>query len=192
MMKKKYVLALFSGMIITVACESPVINTNEKNSASINIGNEVYKLSDEEFIKKAYSGNTDEIQLSELAKKKSTNKQITDFADMLIKDHQKANSELKAIAMEMKVKTPEGPSIEGKIKEEELEMKKTDGFDSSYINYTIKEHEKDIDTYKQASAEVANASLKKYAKNTMEVINKHLEKAKQISSALESSTSSNK
>jgi putative membrane protein len=179
-------------MIITVACESPVINTNEKNSASINIGNEVYKLSDEEFIKKAYSENTDEIQLSELAKKKSTNKQITDFADMLIKDHQKANSELKAIAMEMKVKTPEGPSIEGKIKEEELEMKKTDGFDSSYINYTIKEHEKDIDTYKQASAEVANASLKKYAKNTMEVINKHLEKAKQISSALESSTSSNK
>ena len=191
-MKRNYIPVLLLGMIITVSCESPVANNPENIPAAVNVSNEQQKLGNEEFIKKAYSRNGDEIQLAELAKKKSSDNRIKDFADMLIRDHQKANEDLKKIAMNMNVKTSEGLSVEGKIRKEELDMKKADQFNRAYINSIIKEHEKDETLYQQATTELTNASLKEYASGTMKTIKKHLERAREISTSLENSASRNK
>ncbi len=69
-------------------------NTTTTRSASG--GKEAAKRNPDEamFVKKAAESNLAEIQLSELAMKKSSNQQVKDYAQMMIKHHTMAQSEL--------------------------------------------------------------------------------------------------
>ena len=55
-------------------------------------------LSANSFIKEAAEGNNSEIAMAEIAQRKAQNSQVKQYAEMLLRDHKKANDELKPIA----------------------------------------------------------------------------------------------
>src|SRR2546430_2380074 len=53
---------------------------------------------DYRFVKEAARGGTSEVELGELAKQKGASESVKSFADRMVRDHKKANDELKSIA----------------------------------------------------------------------------------------------
>src|SRR4051812_35150399 len=62
--------------------------------------------SDRNFIVEAGKGGMAEVELGNLAKDKAQNQEVKDFAARMVRDHSKANDELKTIASSKGVQLP--------------------------------------------------------------------------------------
>src|SRR4051812_41795972 len=62
---------------------------------------------DYKFAREAMEGGLLEIRLSELAKQKATSPTVQQFADQMVQDHTKANTELKQLAMQKGATIPD-------------------------------------------------------------------------------------
>jgi len=189
-MKIKFISALMLGAIMGMSFkEEAPLTTSVALVSSIS---DVNAMSPEQFVHKAYGGNMAEVQMAELAKKKASNKEVKEFAEMMIKDHSKANSELKSIASQKNFKLPESSPMEMKAKMKELEGKTGSAFDTHYMNMMVKEHQKDVEMYQKAAKEINDNVLKNYITNTLTIIQGHLDKAEKISKSLEKTEASGK
>jgi putative membrane protein len=55
---------------------------------------------DSDFLKKAAKGGMAEVELGKLALQKASSPDVKEFADLMIRDHTKANRELTALALQ--------------------------------------------------------------------------------------------
>jgi putative membrane protein len=188
-MKIKFISALMLGTVMAMAFKEEAPSNFGASLSSIS---SVNVMSPEQFVHKAYGGNMAEIQMAELAKKKASNKDVKDFAEMMIKDHMKANSELKSIASQKSFKLPDSAPMEMKAKMKELEGKTGSSFDTHYMNMMVKEHQKDLEWYQKSAKEINDNEVKNYISNTTMIIQGHLEKAEKISKSLEKTEASGK
>src|ERR1700750_3248278 len=62
---------------------------------------------DEAFIRKVANGGMTEVELGKLAAEKGANQEVKDFGNQMVKDHSKANDELKEVAGKMNVTVPQ-------------------------------------------------------------------------------------
>jgi putative membrane protein len=65
------------------------------------------------FIMNAANGGMTEVELGKLAAEKGASQEVKDFGNQMVKDHSKANDDLKAVAGKMNITVPEKstPSI---------------------------------------------------------------------------------
>src|SRR5687767_1919815 len=67
-------------------------------TASTTTGRDKLSWGDRRFVTKAADGGRDEVQLAELAAQRATNPEVKSFAQKLVTDHTKVNSELMSLA----------------------------------------------------------------------------------------------
>ena len=127
---------------------------------------------DKAFIKDAAQGGMMEVAMGRVAEQNATDSEVKNFGARMVKDHGKANDELKVLAKEENVELPAAKEP-GKWKS-----------DKDYMGQMVKDHEKDLAAFEKQAKEGSNPDVKGFAGKTSEVVRKHLEMAKKIDSKL--------
>lgn len=135
------------------------------------------------FMEQAAIGGLMEVEAGKLAEKQSTNAAIKDFAAMMVKDHSKANDELKGIATAKKFTLPS--SLPAADKNHLDDMKKLSGadFDKHYVGMMVTDHAK-AEALFTAGMKNPDKEISGFASKTLPIIQGHYKKAL----ALQSST----
>ncbi|MGO4708780.1 DUF4142 domain-containing protein [Chryseobacterium sp. 2TAF14] len=136
---------------------------------------------DKKFADAAAKGGMMEVMAGELAAKSATNSTVKTLGQMMVKDHTKANDELKQWAAQNNYNLPSGLDADQQKKFDELKTKKGAEFDRMYTAQMVSDHQKTIADFKKQAAEGSETSLKAFATKTLPTLEHHLmesEKAK--------------
>ena len=127
---------------------------------------------DKAFIKDAAKGGMMEVAMGRVAENNATDSEVKKFGARMVRDHGKANEELKSIAKEENVELPA---------EEEPGKWKSD---KDYMDTMVKDHEKDLAAFEKEAKNGTDADVKRFASKTAKVVREHLEMAKEIDAKL--------
>ena len=127
---------------------------------------------DKAFIKDAAKGGMMEVAMGRVAEKNATNSEVKNFGARMVKDHSKANEDLKVIAKEENVESPAEKEA-GKWKS-----------DKDYMDAMVKDHEKDLAAFEKEAKDGSDPDVKSFASKTAKTVRKHLEMAKEIDAKL--------
>lgn len=151
-------------------------STSTSSSAAVSLNDQ-----DKKFADAAAKGGMMEVMAGELAVQNATNATVKTLAEMMVKDHTKANDELKQWAAANSYTLPSAIDADQKKKYDGLKAKKGADFDKMYADMMVNDHKKTIADFKKESAEGSETSLKAFASKTIPALEHHLmesEKAK--------------
>jgi putative membrane protein len=137
-------------------------------------------LDDATFVKKAGIGGLHEVELSKVAAARAKNDDVKKFGERMVKDHSKANDELKAAATAAGLEVPTKLDDKHQKHLDMFKDYKGDNFDAEYVKHMIKDHEEDVALFTRASKELKNSELKAFATKTLPVVKEHLEMVKKL------------
>jgi putative membrane protein len=132
------------------------------------------------FAVKAANGGMAEVALGKLAEEKATNKKIKDFGAMMVKDHTKANDELKTLAVDKNITLPASVSDDMQKNIDDLSKESGEKFDKDYINMMVSDHKDDIDEFESEVKNAKDSAFKNFAVKTLPTLYKHLGSAEAI------------
>jgi len=159
------------------------MSDSSKDSMPADVTNQS-KVDTEEaaFMKKAAIGGMMEVDLGKIAQK-STNPKVKAFADQMVTDHTKANTELTALAAKTGVVLPVAYPAEEKAHMDMMKKMTGAAFDKHYIGMMVTDHDKTVALFKSAETS-QDKGVSDFVKKTLPVITGHFEKAKAIQAEL--------
>jgi putative membrane protein len=134
------------------------------------------------FVKKAALGGMTEVELAKLAQSKSQDSKIKSFADRMVKDHGKANTELAGLAKAQGIAAPMSLDAEHQGMVKEMSGKSGKEFDASYSKHMVMDHDKTIALFNGATKN-SNAELAAFAKKTLPTLHEHKQMADALAGA---------
>lgn len=142
------------------------------------------KMTDEAFIEKAAQGGMLEVELGKLAEQKGASTEVKDFGAGMVKDHSTADAELKVIAEKKGITVP--TTLDAKHQASLTRFQHLSGkdFDTAYVNTMVKDHEKNVSTFRQASTSAKDPEVRSFADEKLKVIEGHLTHIKNIQSSM--------
>jgi putative membrane protein len=151
-------------------------------------GRDVNADADREFVEGMIADGTAEVQLGRLVQEKSKNKEVREFAAMMVEDHTKAGAELREIAETAAIQTTPADADKSDEHNQLTErLSKLSGaeFDRAYIEAMVDDHQKAVDAAEDKSEGATNDHVKQWAAKALPTLRKHLEQAKQLQEKLE-------
>lgn len=150
------------------------------------------KLTDPEIASIAVTANQIDVNYGKIALRKSHNKDIRNFANTMIRDHEGVIKQAVALATKLHV-TPKTNATTKSLLEGAAKTTKTlnseknqKAFDKAYINNEVSYHEAVISTVKNTLIpQTQNAELKNLFVTISPVLDEHLAMAKKIQAELE-------
>jgi putative membrane protein len=165
----------------TVIALSPAFAAENENAEKEKL--DKVSAPDSAFITKAAEGGMAEVELGKLAEKNGEREDVKNFGSQMVRDHGKANENLKSIAAKMNVPVPDKMSAKHQGAIDNLSKTTGAAFDTGYIARMVVEHEKTLLLFEGAQSQVSNEDLKKFIAETLPVVRSHLEMAKKMLSA---------
>ncbi len=132
------------------------------------------------FAVKAANGGMSEVQMGKIAQERGTSKEVKDFGAMMVRDHTKANDELKALAANKNITLPAAVSDDMQKHMDDLNKTNPKDFDKDYINMMVSDHKDDINDFESEAKNSKDSSFKNFAVKTLPTLYKHLGAAKAI------------
>lgn len=136
------------------------------------------------------AANTVDINAAKLAKAKSHNKDVKEFAQRMVTDHTGVNKQATALVKKLNV-TPEESDTSKALKDggtanvAKLKGLKGAEFDKAYVNNEVSYHQTVLDAIdKTLIPNAKNAELKDLLEKVRPAIDAHLQHAKQIQTAM--------
>jgi putative membrane protein len=144
------------------------------------------KLTDPEIASVAVVANQVDINAGKLAKSKSKDKEVLNFANTMINDHQSVIAQATALVKKLKV-TPKDNAVSKKLMADAnktkrmLNAKSGKAFDKAYIDNEVAYHKAVISTVEGVLIPQAqNAELKQLLQNVLPTLRTHLEHAEMV------------
>lgn len=137
--------------------------------------------SDRNFFEKAAKSGIKEVSVSQATLDRLMNPQAKAFAQMMVSDHSKANSELMELAAKKGVVLPpkdEAPKLMEKW------SKKTKDLDEDYIDEMVDDHQEAVKLFEDATKS-EDAEISAFARKTLPTLQHHLTMAKDLKKALD-------
>jgi putative membrane protein len=195
-------IALFTLLVAAscsfVACQSPESRSGaDKDSASKpGLRKETAKPSDDtssseismhtkvdddeaSFMKEAGLGGMMEVESGKVAEVNSQNAQVKAFAKQMVRDHSKANEELKKLAEKMGILLPDAYPSDIRVHLEKMKEMKGATFDQHYMEMMVQDHDKTVALFKSALS-LKTKEISDFAKKTLPILEVHDQMAKQI------------
>ncbi|WP_029292890.1 DUF4142 domain-containing protein [Chryseobacterium hispalense] len=150
-------------------------------ASNSNTATNALSAQDKKFADAAATGGMMEVMLGQLASSNASNATVKSLGAMMVKDHGKANDELKKWASASGYTLPTSLNADQQKKYDDLKAKKGAEFDRMYADLMVSDHQKDIAEFKKQASEGSEASLKSFASTTLPTLEHHLmesEKAK--------------
>jgi putative membrane protein len=144
------------------------------------------KLTDPEIASVAVVANQNDIGFANIAKAKSTNKDLLEFAQTMITDHQSVIDQATALVKKLNV-TPKDNATSKKLladaekTKKMLSSKSGDAFNKAYIDNEVAYHKAVIAEVESVLIpDATNAELKSLLQNVLPVLKTHLEHAEMV------------
>ncbi|HEV7681521.1 MAG TPA: DUF4142 domain-containing protein [Pyrinomonadaceae bacterium] len=139
-------------------------------------------LSDDDrtFMMEAATGGMAEVEMGQMAAAKGQSAKVKSFGQRMVRDHSKANAELKQLAMHKGVTLPAELTPEQMIGKEKLSNLSGADFDREYMMMMVADHDKDVKAFADKSSNAADPDLKKFATKTLPTLKVHQRMAKTI------------
>jgi putative membrane protein len=135
---------------------------------------------DHAFLQQMAMGNLAEVELGEVATKKTTNAKVKAFAQRMVGDHGKAGAEVKSLAATKQVALPTGVGDENKATIDKLSKLSGTAFDRAYATSMVEKHQKTLDTLKRQSMSGNDEQVKAWAAKTAPTVEEHLKMARDL------------
>jgi putative membrane protein len=178
---QKWSIAAVAVLMIS-GCER---NTARDNDAAVGTsGTAALAAADRDFVVGMIAGGTAEVELGRLAEEKASNPAGREFAEVLVRDHQKANAELKSIATKYNIDVSNANLDDHKNDMERMRKLSGPEFDSEYIQMMVDKHEKTVTKLEERANDDDNPEIRQWASRTLPTVRQHLEKAKAIKDSL--------
>ncbi len=177
MKNKKIILTVGAAFLIALTGAVPSAVAKEK---SADAGK---SKTDAKFIKKAAIGGMTEVELGKIAAKNGQKDDVKSFGERMVKDHGKANDNLKSVASKMNVNVPEKVNAKHQAMIDKFSKMSGESFDAAYVKAMVSDHKKDIAEFEEAQGQVTNEDLKKFITDTIPVMKEHLEMVEKMQSA---------
>lgn len=133
---------------------------------------------DRRFVHKAAEDGKAEVQLAELAAQRASHAEVKAFAQKLVDQHSKVNSELTSIAAQKNVKLDDDDDQDRAYKR--LSKKSGHEFDQEFVEHMIDEHEKCIRMFEKASADAKDSDVRAFASKHLDHLRTHLQEAQSL------------
>ena len=149
------------------------------------------KLTDPEIASVAVNADQIDIDYAAIAKKKSKNAKVLEFAATMAKDHQNVNDQAVALAKKLSV-TPKDNAITqslltgAKTTKDMLNSKSGAEFDKAYIDNEVAYHKAAIDLVENTLIpDATNAELKSLLQTALPIFKEHLAHAEMVQKSIE-------
>lgn len=139
---------------------------------------------DKKFAENASRGGVMEVMLGKLAATNAGSAAVKSLGEMMVKDHTKANEELKKWASGVGYTLPTDLDDKKQKKYDELKAKKGMEFDKMYTDFMVDDHKEDIEDFKKQASDGSDAALKSFASNTLPTLEHHLMESKKVKEAV--------
>jgi len=133
---------------------------------------------DRRFVSKAAEGGMDEVNLAQLAAQRASNSEVRTFAQKLVDDHSKVNSELMQIASQKSVNVDKDNDQSRAYKR--LAKKSGAEFDQEFVEHMIDDHERDIKMFEKASTDAKDPEVRSFAAKHVDHLRQHLQTAQNL------------
>ena len=136
------------------------------------------------------TANQIDVDAGKLAKSKSKNKEVKQFAQQMITDHTAVNKQAAALARKLGVKPEQSDTskaLQKGAEENKANLKKVKGaeFDKAYVDHEVAYHQQVLDAIDKVLIPSAqNAELKGLITKVRPAIQAHLEHAQHIQASL--------
>jgi putative membrane protein len=141
-------------------------------------GNAKLGWGDRRFVTKAADSGMAELSLAQLAAQRATNSEVRSFAQKLVEDHSKVNSELMSMAGQKNVNLDKD---DGKDRYyNRLSKKSGSEFDQEFVEHMIDEHEKDVKMFEKASTDARDPEVRAFASRHVSHLRDHLRQAQSL------------
>lgn len=137
-----------------------------------------------QFIKDQYSTNLYEIQVSQWVQQRAQDQQVKQFAQMVVKDHQQANQQLKQIAQSAGVQIQEKLDPVHQAKLQKFQQCAASEIDRKYAFSQAAGHMMGVLELTYQSRNAQNQDVKQYATKTLPKMKQHLDRATEIATSL--------
>lgn len=145
---------------------------------------------DENFAKKAAEGGMAEMKFGQLAQEKGSHPAVKDFGRRMVRDHSKANEELKSAASTQSIALPNEPDKQDQATYDRLSKLSGEAFDRAYARDMVKDHSKDVSEFQKEAKNGQDQAIKNFAAQTLPTLQSHLDQARQMEQAVNQSSSS--
>ena len=135
---------------------------------------------DTKFLEEANQGSVDEIDLAQLALKKSNNEDVKNFAQKMIQDHNMLIENMKPFGNEAGIKVPEHPSAATEAEKVKLDLLSGEAFDKAYIRAMVQDHHKDLEAFRSEVKSTGYPAFRSAVEQGEQVVREHLELIDQI------------
>lgn len=140
-----------------------------------------------DLVVEAAHNNRKELMLSRVASDRASSKEVKVFAQQVIGDHAKTETELKDLAEKNSITLATDTRQDELDVQKKLEGKKGEDFDITYLDAMIDLHQKSVNRFEDME-ECEAQDIKSLASQKLPVIQKHLDLAKMLSEAMKKKT----
>ena len=186
-MKKLHVLVLVCALSTTSYTTSFAQKDAKKVADKENDKKFNDKKEDDDFVVDAADGGLFEVQAAELSKTNASSVKVKELAEMMIKDHSKANEELKAIARKKNITLPTKLGDKNQKAFDKLTKLKGAEFDKEYADMMVSDHKEDIDMFQKEADKGYDGELKAWAAGKLATLKHHLSMAESTKEAVKNS-----
>jgi putative membrane protein len=145
-------------------------------------------LTDAQFAKSAAEGGTAEVRLGELAEDRGSNQAVKDLGQRMVTDHTKADGDLQTAASKDNITLPSQMNARDQAAYVRLSKLSGTEFDRAYTQDMVRDHEADIAAFTHEANDGKDATLKKFATQTLPTLEDHLKEARQTLQTVEPKT----
>lgn len=144
-------------------------------------------LTDPQILALSAAAHQAEIDMSKVAQEQATNAQIKQFAEMMIRDHQRLLDEGNQLAQQANI-TPAAPANDSTARMlgqmlEGLRAARGAKVDTLYAANQVRAHQNTLEMLQQAQGQATNPQLKQSIERTIPIVQQHLDRAKQLPAA---------
>ncbi|MFY7844246.1 DUF4142 domain-containing protein [Chryseobacterium gambrini] len=171
---------------MTAPADSGMMSNDSATAAAPSDAATKTSLSDQDkmFADAAAKGGMMEVMAGKLAAMNAESAAVKSLGEMMVKDHSKANDELKKWAMTVGYTLPTAMDADQQKMYDDLKAKKGKDFDKAYTDLMVSDHKEDIAVFKKEASAGSEASLKSFASNTLPTLEHHLMEAEKAKSAV--------
>ena len=146
--------------------------------------------SDAAFMTQLAEGDLAEADAGKLAAQKSNTAAVKEFGQAMARDHSRNGNDLKAIAASRGVMLPTSVTAQHADAKTRLESLSGANFDREYANGQVQAHEKTVKLLQDEIINGQDQAVKDFATQTLQVVNQHLDEARQLQAAVSNEVAS--
>lgn len=176
----KILLTLIFSAAFTLCAANAQQSNPESSTSSMSKTSGATTAADTKFLRTVGRADLAEIELGNLAEQKATNPEVKQFAERMIHDHTQNRNQLQQVAADQHVTLPDMVSSQDKATKAELEKLSGAQFDKAYMTDMLKDHRTDVAEVAHASKTAHNPAVRKFAEETLPVLESHLKEAEKV------------